>query len=126
MSNLLNWIVEHPGYFGIIVAALVVVLGLVVYGIGDLLKFSPRRMWAISGVVFRESIRRKVLWLTPLVMLGIVALTGLQHPEDELDAIRQTLQFSLFASGMLVVISGVMLSCTNLPRDIETKVIYTI
>jgi hypothetical protein len=122
----IDWVQNHPAEFGIGIATLIVVLGLFVYGIGDLIKFSPRRVWAIGGVVFRESIRRKVLWLTPLVMLGIVALTGVQQPDDPLDAIRQTLQFSLFASGMLVVISAVMLSCTNLPRDIETKVIFTI
>lgn len=126
MSNLTNWIVEHAALTGVTVASVIVVLGLFVYGFRDLIKFSPRRVWAIGGVVFRESIRRKVLWLTPLVMLGIVALTGVQQPDDPLDAIRQTLQFSLFASGMLVVISSVMLSCTNLPRDIETKVIFTI
>ena len=126
MSNLTNWIIQNAALTGITVAAVIVVLGLFVYGIGDVIKFSPRRVWAIGGVVFQESIRRKVLWLTPLVMLGIVALTGVQQPDDPLDAIRQTLQFSLFASGMLVVISSVMLSCTNLPRDIETKVIFTI
>jgi hypothetical protein len=126
MSNLTTWIVDHAALTGITIATLIVVLGLFVYGIGDILKFSPKRVWAIGGVVFQESIRRKVLWLTPLVMLGIVALTGIQVPDDPLDSIRQTLQFSLFASGLLVVVSGVMLSCTNLPRDIETKVIFTI
>lgn len=121
-----EWVQANPVLFGVIVASLIVVLGLFVYGFGDLLRFNFRRVWAIGGVVFRESIRRKVLWLTPLAMLGIVVLTGLQRPEDELDAIRQTIQFCLFASGLLVVVSGIMLACTNLPRDIESKVIFTI
>lgn len=126
MQKLTNLIVDHPATSGIVVAVLIVVIGLFVYGLGDLLRFNFRRVWAIGGVVFRESIRRKVLWLTPLAMLGIVVLTGLQRPDDELDAIRQTIQFCLFASGLLVVVSGVMLACTNLPRDIESKVIFTI
>src|SRR5205807_1253451 len=50
----------------------------------------------------------------------------LQHPNDELDAIRQTTKFCLFASGLLVVVTGVILACTNLPREIDNRVIYTI
>ncbi len=121
-----DWIRNHPAEFGLVVAGAIVVLGLFVYGFRDLLRLTPKRIWAVSGVVFRESIRRKVLWLTPLAMLGIIVLTGLQEPDDASDAIRQTLQFCLFASGLLVVIAGVMLSCTNLPRDIDSKVIFTI
>lgn len=126
MDFLSDLIARHPAETGLTVAALIVVFGLLVYGLRDLLRFGPRRVWALSGVVFRESIRRKVLWLTPLAMLGVVVLTGLQRPEDESDAIRQTIQFCLFASGLLVVVSGVMLSCTNLPKDIESKVVFTI
>ena len=126
MQRLTNLIVDHPAVSGVVVAVLIVVIGLFVYGLVDLRRFNGRRVWAIGGVVFRESIRRKVLWLTPLAMLGIVVLTGLQRPDDELDAIRQTIQFCLFASGLLVVVSGIMLACTNLPRDIESKVIFTI
>lgn len=121
-----EWIRNHPTEFGLFVGAVIVLLGLLIYGAGDLLRVAPRRIWAMSSVVFRESIRRKILWLTPLAMLGIVIVTGLQKPEDFSDAIRQTLQFCLFASGLLVVISGIMLSCTNLPRDIDSKVIFTI
>lgn len=124
--NLSSLIIDHPVASGLTVAITIVVLGLLVYGLHDLLQFRQRRVWAIGGVVFRENIRRKILWLTPLVMLAIVVVTGLQQADDELDAIRQTVQFSMFASGLLVVITGVMLSCTNLPRDIESKVIFTL
>lgn len=122
----MDWIRNHPTEFGIAVAAIIVVLGLLAYGFVDLRKFTPKRIWAVSSVVFRESIRRKVLWLTPLAMLGVVIISNLQKPDDGADAIRQTLQFCLFASGLLVIISGIMLSCTNLPRDIDSKVIFTI
>lgn len=122
----MDWIRNHPSEFGIGVAVVVVLLGLVVYGLPDLLRFTPKRIWAVGSVVFRESIRRKILWLTPLAMVGVVILTNLQKPDDGADAIRQSLQFCLFTSGLLVVISGIMLSCTNLPRDIESKVIFTI
>lgn len=126
MDKLSLFLSQNPLATGLTISGLIVVLGLLVYGFADLRKFTPKRIWAVSGVVFRESIRRKILWLTPLAMLGIIVLTGIQKPEDQSDAIRQTLQFCLFASGLLVVISGIMLSCTNLPRDIESKVIFTI
>ena len=126
MQKLTNLIVDHPAVSGVVTAVLIVIVGLMIYGFRDLLRFAPRRVWAIGGVVFRESIRRRILWLTPLAMFGVVILTGLQRPDDPSDAIRQTIQFCLFASGFLVIVSGIMLACTNLPRDIESKVVFTI
>jgi len=72
------------------------------------------------------SIRRRVLWVTPLAMLGIVAVSQLSHPFDEQDAIRQTTKYCLFASGVVVVIATLILACTSLPKEIENRVIYTI
>lgn len=111
---------------GWLVAAVVVVLGLLVYGFRDLLRFSPTRVWAISSVNFAESIRRKVLWIIPLAILGVIMVTQFQKAVDPQDAIRQTIKFSLFATGMLVVIATIILACTNLPREIENRVIYTV
>src|SRR5450432_3922246 len=108
------------------VPAVIVLLGLFVYGFRDLLRFSFKRAWAISGVCFDESIRRRVLWITPLAIVGVILVSQFQRPADEQDAIRQTTKFALFATGMLVTITGVILACTNLPREIETRVIYTI
>ncbi|MGN6625377.1 MAG: hypothetical protein ACTHLN_02050, partial [Tepidisphaeraceae bacterium] len=62
------------------VSGLIVVLGLFVYGFRDLIRTSLGRIWAISGVCFRDAIRRKVLWITPLAMLGILVIAGLQKP----------------------------------------------
>lgn len=108
-----------------ILGGLIVLAGLVVGG-RDLLRLSPWRTWALSSVSFSESIRRRVLWITPLAMLGAVAVSQLQHPADELDAVRQTIKTCLFATGMVVVISAVILASTNLPKEIDSRVIYTI
>jgi ABC-type transport system involved in multi-copper enzyme maturation permease subunit len=109
-----------------VVGAAIVVLGLAVFGISDLLRFSIKRIWAISGVCFDESIRRRVLWIIPLAILGLIIVVQLQQPFDEQDAIRQTTKFCLFATGMVVVISTIILACTNLPREIENRVIFTV
>ncbi len=110
----------------LIIGALIVVIGLFVVGIRDLARFSFKRAWAISGVCFDESIRRRVLWITPLAILGVIIVSQLTRPFDEQDAIRQTAKFSLFASGMLVAVVSIILAATNLPKEIENRVIFTV
>ncbi len=109
----------------LLIAAVIVVGGLSIYGFGDLRKFSLMRARAIASVSFAESIRRKVLWITPLAMLGVILVSQFQRG-DEQDVVRQTIKFSLFASGVVVTITAVILACTNLPKDIDTRVIYTV
>lgn len=103
-----------------------IVLGLFVYGFSDIRRFNFGRAWAISSVCFYESIRRRVLLIIPLALIGVLLVSQLQRPQDEQDAIRQTLKFSLFAVGMVVTITGLILACTNLPREIDSRVIYTV
>jgi ABC-type transport system involved in multi-copper enzyme maturation permease subunit len=109
-----------------IICLAIVVLGLVVYGFWDLIHLSARRIWAISSVVFAESYRRRVLLITPLAMIGVLIVSQLIKPFDEQDAIRQTIKFSLFATGLVITITAIILACTNLPKEIENRVIYTI
>ena len=54
------------------VAAAIVLIGLVGFGMADVGRFAFQRVWAISGVCFAESIRRRVLWITPLAILGVI------------------------------------------------------
>jgi len=101
---------------------------LVAAGIGmrDLVRFSLTRVLAIASVCYRESIRRKVLLVIPLAILGVLVVSQFQVPTDEQDAIRQTIKFCLFATAVLIVLTLIILACTNLPREIENRVIYTI
>ena len=108
------------------IAGIVVIGGLLAFGRSDLPRLSVGRIWAISDVSFAESIRRKVLWVTPLAILGVIAVALLQHPVDQQEAIRQAIKFCLFASGTLVTITAIILAGTNLPREIENRVIFTI
>lgn len=116
-------IANNLGWF---IAGLIVVIGLFIIGIKDVIRFQPRRIWAISSVVHAESIRRRVLWITPLAILGVIVVSQLQRPFDAQDAIRQTTKFCLFATGLVVTITTIILACTNLPREIENRVIYTV
>jgi len=114
------------GYGLWIVAGLIVVLGFVFFGREELRRFSITRIWAISSVCFAESIRRKVLWVVPLAIAGVIAVSTLQHAADPQESLRQIIKFSLFAAGLMVTVTAIILACTNLPREIENRVIFTI
>lgn len=109
-----------------LVAGAIVVLGLVVLGWKDLLRLHGRRIWALSDVCYTEAIRRRILWVTPLAIIGVIVVAQLSRPGDAQDAIRQATKFCLFASGFLVTVTAIILACTNLPREIENRVIYSV
>ena len=117
-----DYLIQNAGYF---VAVAIVLVGLV-YGFADVVRLSPARMFAISSVSFAESIRRRVLWVTPVAIVGIVAVAQFLDPVDPQDALRQTTKVCLFATGLVVVITAIILACTNLPKEIDSRVIYTI
>lgn len=116
--------VSHNAYW--LLPSLIVFGGLCVYGIRDLFRLSIGRIWAIGGVCFRDAIRRRVLWITPLAMLGIVVVSQLQKPIDEYDAIRLTVKLCFFTTGIVVTIITIITAATNLPREIESRVVFTI
>lgn len=105
---------------------LLITVGAMVLGLRDVVRLSPTRIYAVASVCFRESIRRKVLLIIPLAIAGVLGVTLFQRAFDELDAVRQTLKFCLFATGLILVLTLIILSCTNLPREIDSRVIYTI
>jgi hypothetical protein len=118
----LDYFIHNAGY---VFAAAIVIAGLV-YGLKDIARLSPTRIGAISGVSFNESIRRRVLWVTPVAIIGILAVAQFLDPTDPQDALRQTTKVCLFATGLVVVVTAIILACTNLPKEIESRVIYTI
>lgn len=120
---MVSWL---SNYWGWSIAAIIVALGLFVIGRHDVARFSLKRAWAISSVCFAESIRKKVLWITPLAIIGVIGITQFQRALDEQDAVRQSVKVCIFASGVLVMLTSIILACTNLPKEIESRVIYTI
>ncbi|HEY8751935.1 MAG TPA: hypothetical protein VIM11_28395 [Tepidisphaeraceae bacterium] len=122
-SMLAAW---NPVYVVWLVSAAIVVGGLLVFGLDDVRRTSITRVWAISSVCFAESVRRKVLWVIPLAILGVIAVSLLQHSLDPQEALRQTIKFCLFASCLIITLTALILAATNLPREIENRVIFTI
>jgi len=115
-AQLLRWVL----------AALIIVGGLLVLGIKDLLRFSATRVWAISSVCFTEAMRKRIYLVVPLAIVAVIAVSQLTRPTDEQDAIRQTTKFCLFAAGLVVTVICIILACTNLPKEIENRVIFTV
>jgi len=122
-ATLPNWISSYIVWW---VAGVIVIGGLLAFGWEEVRRLRMRRVWAVSSVAFTEAVRRKVLLVTPLAILGILATCLLQHTTDPQEAIRQTIKYWLFASGLLVTITAIILACTNLPREIENRVIFTV
>ena len=113
-------------YLPWIVSTAIIVLGVFIYGWDDLKRIALSRVWAIAGICQTEALRKKILWVTPLAIIGVIVISQFQGQMAPDDAIRQTTKFSLFASSMLVTITAIILACTNLPREIESRVIFTI
>ncbi|HYE17517.1 MAG TPA: hypothetical protein VEA69_03680, partial [Tepidisphaeraceae bacterium] len=103
-----------------------IVVAFLIFGLADVRRLSWVRISAISSVSFDESIRRRVLWVTPLAIVGAVVVSQLQHAADPQDAIRQTTRICLFATGLVVTLVAIVLASSNLQKEIETRVIYTI
>jgi ABC-type transport system involved in multi-copper enzyme maturation permease subunit len=123
LHPILAWSTESTVW---LVAAVIVVGGLAVFGLDDVRRASLYRIWAISSVCFAESIRRRVLWVIPLAVIGVLAVSLLQHSLDPQEAIRQTIKFCLFATSLIITLTALILAATNLPREIENRVIFTI
>jgi ABC-type transport system involved in multi-copper enzyme maturation permease subunit len=122
LAALLEFLSHQVGWILFVVAVLVGV------GVGaaDMGRFRWRRVSAVSEVVIIEAWRRKIWLVTPIAFLGVVVVSQLQKSYDEQDAIRQTIKFCVFATGLVVAMTTIILACTNLPREIENRVIYTV
>src|SRR5688572_8510266 len=122
----MNTLIDTLGPYATWIIAGIIILLAIAIGWRDIIRLSWTRIWAISSVCFSESIRRRVLLITPIAILGVMIVSQLQRPFDEQDAIRQTTKFALFTTGLVVVIIGILLACTSLPKEIENRVIFTI
>jgi ABC-type transport system involved in multi-copper enzyme maturation permease subunit len=104
----------------------VILIAFVAFGMRDLARLSWARVNAISWVCWNESLRRRVLWITPLAIIGAIVVCQLQNAVDPQDAIRQTTKICIFTAGLVVTLVAIILAATNLQKEIETRVIYTI
>ena len=94
----------------------------------DLLQLSPRRVFAIAQLTFREAIRRKAL-----VVFGMFALLFmfgswfLDNPNERMELqVKNYISFVLTAITWLLLPVVLLLSCWGLPEDIRNRSLHTV
>src|SRR4051794_29024859 len=97
----------------------------VVNGFSELLKTSPRRVWAIARLAIKESIRRRVIvalviYVVILFFAGWFLQTGYREPGKLFFSVVLT------ATTYLVLLIALLVSAFSLPNDFKSKIIYTI
>ncbi|MFO0900415.1 MAG: hypothetical protein U0836_23520 [Pirellulales bacterium] len=94
-------------------------------GVADLLRTSPRRVFAIAKLAVQESIRRRVI-VVFAVFLAILLFAGWYLDDSVADPGKLYLSFVLSWTSYLVLLLALFLSVFSLPNDIKNRTIYTI
>lgn len=137
----LHWLVVFGSCVGIVLAvglfASVVAYGVrgpravlrhIVEGFVDLVRMSPRRVWALTVLTIKESIRRKTL-LVFIVFAVLFMFAGWFMPQTD---IRPDLQVKNYTSFTLTAVSWLtlpvvlLLACWGLPEDIKARSLHTV
>lgn len=91
----------------------------------DLPKMSPSRIFAIAKLSFKEAIRSRVLVVVAVFVVAIMFAGWFIDPKSDNPA-QLYISTVLFLTNMLVLLMGLFLSTFSIPRDITSKIIYTI
>jgi ABC-type transport system involved in multi-copper enzyme maturation permease subunit len=91
----------------------------------DLPKTSLSRVWAIAKLAFLEAIRRKVLAVIGIFIVGIL-FAGWFLDKSADDPAKLYISFVLTATNYLILLLGLFLSAFSIPADIKNRTIYTI
>jgi ABC-type transport system involved in multi-copper enzyme maturation permease subunit len=97
----------------------------VVNGVSELFKTSPRRVWAIARLAIVEAIRKRVfvglaIYIVLLLFAGWFLKTDYREPG------KLFLSVVLTASTYIVLLVSLLISALSLPNDFKTKTIYTV
>lgn len=91
----------------------------------DIPKLSFRRIWAIARLAIKESIRKKVLVVVAVFIVGMM-FAGWYLDENADYPARLYISFVLTMTNYMVIVLGVFVSCFSIPADIKSRTIYTI
>ena len=94
-------------------------------GVVDLMRLSPRRVWALTWLAVKESIRRRVV-VVFAVFIVVLAFAGLFLDPGSPNPARLYLSFVLTATSYLILLLALFLSAFSLPLDIRSKTLHTV
>ncbi len=132
-----SWKVALLALFAVVAGSLLTIVrrgpraGLVVIGrvfrevCFDLVKMSPRRVWALAWLAVKESIRRGVL--VGFGVLFVILLFGAWFLDvDSTHPAQLYLAVVLTSTSWLVLLLMLFLSAFSLPADIKSRTIHTV
>ncbi len=145
-----EWLFDHNGLrdgllLALVLTALGFVIGLIVavvkHGPGegflnvakligqlftvDIPRISFRRIFAIARLAIKESIRKKVLVVVGVFIVGMM-FAGWYLDESADYPARLYISFVLTMTNYMVIVLGLFVSCFSIPADIKNRTIYTI
>jgi len=94
----------------------------------DIVAMSPRRVWALTGLTFREAARRKLVYVG-LVFLLLFMFAGWFLSGSDLPGefqVKQYVSVVLTAITWLVPLMVLLLSCWGIPEDIRLRSMHTV
>lgn len=91
----------------------------------DIPKMSFRRIWAIAKLAIKEAIRKKVLVVVAVFIVGLM-FAGWYLDENVDYPAQLYISFVLPMTTYMVIILGLFISCFSIPSDIKSRTIYTI
>lgn len=91
----------------------------------DIPKLSIRRVWAVAKLAIKESIRKKVLVVVGVFIVGMM-FAGWYLDQNADHPARLYISFVLTMTNYMVIVLGLFISCFSIPADIKSRTIYTI
>ncbi|HEV3202791.1 MAG TPA: hypothetical protein VGY77_00340 [Gemmataceae bacterium] len=102
--------------------ALVAALLPVLFHLGRL---SPRRIWALTKLSFKEAVRRRILWVFSLLVLVFLFASWFLPYKSE-DQLRNYVRTVYFVMTLLLLVTAGLLASFSLPADLRNQTIHTI
>ncbi len=93
--------------------------------LADLGRLSPRRIWAIARLSFKEAIRRKVLWVF-LALLLVVLFGSWFIPHKPEDQVRDYVTVVFTAMSLIMLFLAGLIAAFGIPDDIRHQTIHTV
>lgn len=91
----------------------------------DLPGTKGRRVFALAKLAFQEAIRRRVLAVMAVFIVGLLFAGWFLDPGSSNPA-QLYISFVMTGSSYLILLLGLFLSCFSLPSDVKSKTIQTI
>jgi hypothetical protein len=107
------------------VGGVAAVLAVLLPFLADLPTMRMRRIWALTRLSFKESIRRRILWAFAALALVFLFASWFitSKPEDQ---VRTYVQVVYWAMTPLLLLASVLLASFSLPADMKNQTIHTI